>query len=101
VQSQHLVKNRILRQLSADELKSIQPWFTVVKLQSNTVVHETGAAIGHIYFPLSGMISLLAVMQSGEAIETGIIGVMACSEAAQSPTGISWGKRWCKSTLLL
>src|SRR5262245_46519171 len=42
VQSQHLVKNRILRQLSADELKSIQPWFTAVKLQPNTVVHETG-----------------------------------------------------------
>src|SRR5262249_16088999 len=33
-----------------------------------------GAAIDHIYFPLSGMISLLAVMQSGEAIETGIVG---------------------------
>ena len=27
-----------------------------------------------IYFPLSGMISLLAVMQTSEAIETGIIG---------------------------
>jgi CRP-like cAMP-binding protein len=74
VQSQHLVKNRILRQLSADELKSVQPWLTAVKLQSNAVLHEVGAPIGQIYFPLSGMISLLAVMQSGEAIETGIIG---------------------------
>src|SRR5258708_8590530 len=27
-----------------------------------------------IYFPLSGMVSLLAVMQSGEAIEPGIVG---------------------------
>ena len=27
-----------------------------------------------VYFPLSGMISLLAVMQSGEAIETGNVG---------------------------
>ena len=27
-----------------------------------------------VYFPVSGMISLLAVMQSGEAIETGIVG---------------------------
>ena len=26
------------------------------------------------YFPLSGMVSLLAIMQSGEAIETGIVG---------------------------
>jgi CRP-like cAMP-binding protein len=38
------------------------------------VLHEQGAAIDHIYFPLSGMVSLLAIMQTGEAIETGIIG---------------------------
>jgi CRP-like cAMP-binding protein len=74
VSSQHLVKNRILRQLSADELKSVQPWLTPVELRSNVVLHELGDAMERVYFPLSGMISLLAVMQSGEAIETGIVG---------------------------
>jgi CRP-like cAMP-binding protein len=74
VQSQHLVKNRILRQLSADELKSVQPWLTLLELRSNLVLHEPGDPIESVYFPLSGMISLLAVMQSGEAIETGIVG---------------------------
>jgi hypothetical protein len=74
VSSQHLVKNRILRQLSADELKSVQPWLTPVELRSNVVLHEPGDAMERVYFPLSGMISLLAVMQSGEAIETGIVG---------------------------
>ena len=72
--SQHIVKNRILRQLSADELKSVQPWLTPVQLRSNAVLLEQGGTIDHIYFPLSGMVSLLAVMQTGEAIETGIIG---------------------------
>jgi CRP-like cAMP-binding protein len=38
------------------------------------VLHEPGDAIKCVYFPLSGMISLLAVMQSGEAIKTGIVG---------------------------
>jgi CRP-like cAMP-binding protein len=71
---QHIVKNRILRQLSADELKSIQPWLVPKQLEPNAVLHEQGAAIDQIYFPLSGMISLLSVMQSGEAIETGIVG---------------------------
>jgi hypothetical protein len=33
VHSQHLVKNRILRQLLASELKSIQPWLTLVQLR--------------------------------------------------------------------
>jgi CRP-like cAMP-binding protein len=74
VQAQDHVKNRILRQLSADELKSLQPWLISMELQPNVVLHETGAAIDNIYFPLSGMISLLAVMQTGEAIETGIVG---------------------------
>jgi CRP-like cAMP-binding protein len=74
VQSQHIVKNRILRQLAADELKSVQPWLMPIQLRASDVLQEQGAAIHHIYFPLSGMISLLAVMQTGEAIETGIIG---------------------------
>jgi len=74
VPTQHIVKNRILRQLSADELRSIQPWLTAFELRSNTVLQEQGAAIDHIYFPSSGMVSLLAIMQDGEAIETGIIG---------------------------
>src|SRR5262245_34620612 len=74
VQTQHLVKNRILRQLSADELQSVQPWLTPIELRSGYVVHASGEPIDRVYFPLSGMISLLAVMQSGEAIETGIVG---------------------------
>ncbi len=74
MESQHIVKNRILGQLSADELKSVQPWLTLMDLRSNVVLHEPGQPIERVYFPLSGMISLLAVMQSGEAIETGIVG---------------------------
>jgi CRP-like cAMP-binding protein len=74
VQSQHILKNRILRQLSADELKSVQPWLTPMDLRPSVVLHEPGEPIERVYFPLSGMISLLAVMQSGEAIETGIVG---------------------------
>jgi CRP-like cAMP-binding protein len=74
VQTQLIVKNRILRQLSADELKSVQPWLTPMALRSGVVVHAAGQSLAQVYFPLSGMISLLAVMQSGEQIETGIVG---------------------------
>ena len=87
--SQHLVKNRILRQLSADELKSVQPWLNLVHLQSNVVLHEQGGPIEHIYFPLSGMVSLLAVMQSGEAIETGIVGLTRSTALAMAKYGVT------------
>jgi CRP-like cAMP-binding protein len=74
VQNRHILKNRILRQLSADELRSVQPWLTPVELRANAVLLAQGGTIDQIYFPLSGMISLLAIMQTGEAVETGIIG---------------------------
>jgi CRP-like cAMP-binding protein len=45
-----------------------------MQLRPSAVLQEQGAAIHRIYFPLSGMISVLAIMQTGEAIETGIIG---------------------------
>jgi CRP-like cAMP-binding protein len=38
------------------------------------VLHAPGASIKHVYFPLGGMVSLLAVMRTGEQIETGIVG---------------------------
>jgi hypothetical protein len=64
VQSPHIVKNRILRQLSADELKSVQPWLTPLELRSNVVLQEQGDAIDHICFPLSGMISGHAIRRA-------------------------------------
>jgi hypothetical protein len=51
-----------------------QPWLTLMDLRSSTVLHESGQPIERVYFPVSGMVSLLAVMQSGEAIETGVVG---------------------------
>ncbi len=53
VQTQHIVKNRILGQLSADELKSVQPWLTLQELRSNVVLHERGDSVERVYFPLS------------------------------------------------
>jgi hypothetical protein len=42
VPSQLIVKNRILRQLSADERKSVLPWLTRVELSANAVILEQG-----------------------------------------------------------
>jgi CRP-like cAMP-binding protein len=74
VASQHIVKNRILRQLPAKELDALQPRLSLIELKHKAVLHQPGAAVEQVYFPLAGMVSLLAVMQTGEAIETGIIG---------------------------
>ena len=56
---------------------------TKVTLPQNTVLLETGDEVDQIYFPHSGMISLLVVMNDGKAIGTatvgreGVVGAMA------------------------
>jgi CRP-like cAMP-binding protein len=38
------------------------------------MLHDVGEEIEHVYFPHSGMVSLVAVMQSGATVETATIG---------------------------
>lgn len=75
--------NQLLAQLTAEDLHLISPHFAVVTLRQGHVVCKAGDEVEHVYFPHDGMVSLLAVMQNGKAIETatvgreGVIGAMA------------------------
>jgi len=69
-----LGSNRLLRLIAAEDFARLQPHLKSVPLPPGRVLYPFGAAIEHVYFPVSGMISLLAVMRSGEQIETGVIG---------------------------
>ena len=66
--------NNLLASLPDDVLASMVPHFTVQTLKQGAVLYEAGDEVEHVYFPQSGMISLLAVMQNGKAIETATIG---------------------------
>ena len=54
-----------------------------VSLPSGAVLFEPADEVDHVYFPHSGMLSLLAVMRDGKALETatvgreGVVGAMA------------------------
>jgi CRP-like cAMP-binding protein len=74
VPSEQIVKNRILRQLPAGELEALQPWLTPFALVQGEILHESGTEVASVYFPTDGMVSLLAITEAGEAIETGIVG---------------------------
>ena len=67
-------ENGILQHLSRKTLDLLEPHLRHVKLAQGAILHETGEAITFIYFPLSGMVSMLAVLKTGEAIEAGVIG---------------------------
>ena len=52
----------------------LAPHLRTIALKRGAILHEVGGEIERVYFPDSGMISLVAVMQSGATIETATMG---------------------------
>ena len=66
--------NGLLRMLPADDWQAIKKFLIIVAPAPGTILQDIGEAMDHVYFPHSGMISLLTVMKDGRAIETATIG---------------------------
>ena len=67
-------KNFLLSRLPDAILAALMPVLGETELRQGAVLQEAGRAIEYVYFPLSGMVSLIAVTLAGESIETGIVG---------------------------
>jgi len=68
-------RNRILSVLGTGELSIVQPHLKEIQFAQGTILQEQGEPIEQVYFPHSGMISLVAVMNDGEqSIETATVG---------------------------
>jgi len=68
-------RNRLLAALRPSERTSLEPHLEEVPLSQGQILQEQGDDIERIYFPHSGMISLVAVMNhGGKMIETATIG---------------------------
>ena len=71
-------RNRLLATLDAPALALLKPHATELEFRSGTLLQEAGETTAHVYFPFEGMISLLAVMADGRAIETATVGREGC-----------------------
>lgn len=71
--------NKLLSALPRAQYNLLAPHMATVSLPLGTVLREPGDEVDHVYFPHSGMLSLLAVMRDGKAVETATIGVKASS----------------------
>jgi CRP-like cAMP-binding protein len=75
--------NKLLTSLPRDHYDRLLPNLSTVSLQQGTVLYEAGDEVDQVYFPHYGMLSLLAVLRDGKAIETatvgneGVVGAMA------------------------
>lgn len=67
-------RNRLLAALEPAALALLSPHIKQGHLEQGVALQEAGDPIDTVYFPESGMISLLAVMEAGNAVETATIG---------------------------
>jgi len=68
------VANRILAALPEEEYQYLLPHLELVALGFKQVLYEPSVPMRFGYFPNSGMICLIAVMQDGASVEVGVIG---------------------------
>jgi len=66
--------NRLLGALPPEDFEGLLPYFDTVKLGLKESVYEVNRPITHVYFPLSGVFSMLARTQEDEAVEVGTVG---------------------------
>jgi CRP-like cAMP-binding protein len=66
--------NRLLDSLPIAEAALLKPQLKTVKMVQGTLLQEPGDQINYVYFPMSGMISLLAVMKHGNSVEVATVG---------------------------
>ncbi|MDP9238022.1 MAG: Crp/Fnr family transcriptional regulator [Chloroflexota bacterium] len=69
-----LVSNHILSSLPPEDYERIVPDLKAVPLKSHLSLHEPGDLMPYIYFPHTGVISMLTVMESGVAVKIASIG---------------------------
>jgi CRP-like cAMP-binding protein len=84
-------ENRILAALPEVDRQRLLAHLEPVPLALKQVLSAPHAPITHVYFPLSGVVSLLTVTEVGEAIEVatvgneGLVGLSAFLDADSSP----------------
>ena len=66
--------NAFLASLKPEDVASLRPHLKTVELAQGAVLFDVGATIHQVYFPHSGIVSLVVELTSGETIESAMIG---------------------------
>lgn len=71
---QDLTRNRVLGAMTEADRALLAPLLTRVDLDRGAVLHQAGEPIRKVWFPVSGMISLITVFKEGQSAEVQSIG---------------------------
>ncbi len=66
--------NRLLAALPDKDYEHCSKKFERVELKYGATLYKTGATIKHVYFPESGIVSLLSAVEEQTTLEVGIVG---------------------------
>jgi CRP-like cAMP-binding protein len=66
--------NRLLNTMPAADFEVLRPHLQVVELSGENVLVEAGAELTQIYFPHSGIISMVVSLSEGQAVEVAMVG---------------------------
>src|SRR5260370_12123433 len=66
--------NLLLAALPREEFNSFSDQLEVVSLSRAVTLYIPEEPITYVYFPTEGIVSLLAVLEGGETVETGVVG---------------------------
>jgi CRP-like cAMP-binding protein len=68
------LRNQLLAALPRAGFSLIARHLSLAVLPTGTILNEADDIVDHVFFPLRGMLSLLAVLRDGKAIETATVG---------------------------
>lgn len=66
--------NQLLAAMPAPEWQRIAPLLEAVALPLGQVLYESGGKMGHVYFPINAIVSLLYVLEDGASAEIAVVG---------------------------
>ena len=68
------IGNRLLAALPEEDYRALLPFLEPVDLPLGAALYESGGVQGYVYFPTSGIVSLLYVLQDGSSAEIAVTG---------------------------
>jgi hypothetical protein len=72
-------RNRLLLALPSRNLKRLMPELEHIRCRRGQVLMDADSSLDHVFFPDSGVVSVVAVYADGSVIEAATIGREGCS----------------------
>ncbi|MFZ1965123.1 MAG: Crp/Fnr family transcriptional regulator [Roseiarcus sp.] len=87
-----LPRNLLLESLSPHDGEMLRPHLRLVELTDRAVLIEAGKPIQRVYFPHSGVVSLVANFANGQSVDVAMIGCdSVCGVSAALGDRVAWG----------